>query len=202
MKIETTIKFLVFGLMATSCMITAEADRVRQSTSSSTTSSSTTSAKVEKNSYRSTCYYSFERYQSIIDRQPFGLAPAGFDPSKPVCKARPAAEEGITEAEINAEEQRLMASVRVSILNVTPEGVVMAGFTDSTAQPPANYYLKVGDTSTDAARWTVKNADPAAGTVTLSKDGIVVTLSVGGATKKSPTAKSSLHLKKGRVVRG
>ena len=197
MKVEKTIKLLVFGLMATSSMIPAEASRIRQSTSSVTPS-----VRTEKDSYRSTCYYSFDRYQSIIDRQPFGLAPAGFDPSKPVYTARPAAEEGKTEAEISAEEQRLMASVRVSILNVTPEGVVMAGFTDSTAQPPANYYLKVGDTSTDAARWTVKNADPAAGTVTLSKDGIVVTLSVGGATKKSPTAKSSLHLKTGRVVRG
>ena len=130
----------------------------------------------------------FERYQSIIDRQPFGPPPPGFDPTQPPGKggAR-GGEDGNgakTEAEISAEEQRLMSSVRVSVLNVTPSGAVMAGFTDSTTQPPVNYYLKVGDTSTDAAKWTVKDADPAASTVTLSKDGIDVTLSVGGETKK------------------
>ncbi len=131
---------------------------------------------------------SFARYQSIIDRQPFGPPPPGFDPTQPPGKGGAGGGEdgggGKTEAEISAEEQRLMSSVRVSILNVTPSGAVMAGFTDSTTQPPVNYYLKVGDTSTDAAKWTVKDADPSAGTVTLSKDGIDVTLSVGGETKK------------------
>ncbi len=134
----------------------------------------------------------FARYQSIIDRQPFGPPPPGFDPTQPPGKGGVGGGEdgdgGKTEAEISAEEQKLMSSVRVSILNVTPSGSVMAGFTDSTTQPPVNYYLKVGDTSTDAAKWTVKDADPAAGTVTLSKDGIDVTLSVGGETKKGATA--------------
>ena len=133
----------------------------------------------------------FERYQSIIDRQPFGPPPPGFDPTQPPGKGGAGGgadgDGEKTEAEISAEEQRLMSSVRVSILNVTPSGAVMAGFTDSTTQPPVNYYLKVGDTSTDAAKWTVKDADPAAGTVTLSKDGIDVTLSVGGETKKGAT---------------
>jgi hypothetical protein len=135
---------------------------------------------------------SFARYQSIIDRQPFGPPPPGFDPTQPPGKGGAGGGEeddgGKTEAEISAEEQKLMSSVRVSILNVTPSGAVMAGFTDSTTQPPVNYYLKVGDTSTDAAKWTVKDADPSAGTVTLSKDGIDVTLSVGGETKKGATA--------------
>ena len=132
----------------------------------------------------------FARYQSILDRQPFGPPPPGFDPTQPPGKggAGGGEEGGKTEAEISAEEQKLMSSVRVSILNVTPSGAVMAGFTDSTTQPPVNYYLKVGDTSTDAAKWTVKEADPSAGTVTLSKDGIDVTLSVGGETKKGATA--------------
>ena len=133
----------------------------------------------------------FARYQSIIDRQPFGPPPPGFDPTQPPGKGGAGGGEdgsvGKTEAEISAEEQKLMSSVRVSILNVTPSGAVMAGFTDSTTQPPVNYYLKVGDTSTDAAKWTVKEADPAAGTVTLSKDGIDVTISVGGETKKGAT---------------
>jgi len=134
----------------------------------------------------------FARYQSIIDRQPFGPPPPGFDPTQPPGKGGAGGGEdgdgAKTEAEISAEEQKLMSSVRVSILNVTPSGAVMAGFTDSTTQPPVNYYLKVGDTSTDAAKWTVKDADPSVGTVTLSKDGIDVTLSVGGETKKGATA--------------
>jgi len=138
----------------------------------------------------------FERYQSIIDRQPFGPPPPGFDPSLPVGQSASGGSGGPgekTEAEISAEEQKIMSSVRVSILNVTPAGAVMVGFTDSTTQPPVNYYLKVGDTSTDSAKWTVKDADPAVGTVTLSKDGIDVTLAVGGETKKgAPVGKPAL----------
>ena len=134
----------------------------------------------------------FARYQSIIDRQPFGPPPPGFDPTQPPGKGGAGGgadgDGGKTEAEISAEEQKLMSSVRVSVLNVKPSGTVMAGFTDSTTQPPVNYYLKVGDTSIDAAKWTVKDADPAASTITLSKDGIDVTLSVGGETKKGATA--------------
>ena len=137
----------------------------------------------------------FARYQSIIDRQPFGPPPPGFDPSLPVGQstAGGSGPGGKTEAEISAEEQKMMSSVRVSVLNVTPSGSVMVGFTDSTTQPPVNYYLKVGDTSTDAAKWTVKDADPAAGTVTLCKDDIDITLSVGGETKKgTPVGKPAV----------
>jgi hypothetical protein len=152
------------------------------------------SSDENKDSNKSSGDEGFARYQSIIDRQPFGPPPPGFDPSLPVGQAGAGGANGVegkTEAEISAEEQKLMSSVRVSILNVTPAGVVMAGFTDSTTQPPVNYYLKVGDTSTDAAKWTVKEADPAVGTVTLSKDGIDVTLAVGGETKKGSSAKSA-----------
>ncbi len=139
----------------------------------------------------------FDRYQSIIDRQPFGPPPPGFDPSLPASQAAAnggaaAADGERTEEEISAEEQKMMSSVRVSVLNVTPSGATMVGFTDSTTQPPVNYYLKVGDTSTDSAKWTVKSADPGAGTVTLAKDGIDVTLAVGDETKKgAPAGKKS-----------
>lgn len=129
----------------------------------------------------------FARYQSIIDRQPFGPPPPGFDPSLPPGQQTGSVAEaagGRTEAELSAEEQKMMSSVRVSVLNVTPAGAVMVGFTDSTTQPPVNYYLKVGETSTDAAKWLVKDANPAEGTVSLSKDGIDITLNVGGETKK------------------
>ena len=130
----------------------------------------------------------FARYQTILDRQPFGPPPPGFDPSLPVGQQAGGgaanADGGKTEAEISAEEQKMMSSVRVSVLNVTPSGAVMVGFTDSTTQPPVNYYLKVGETSTDSAKWLVKDANPSEGSVSLSKDGIDITLSVGGETKK------------------
>ncbi len=149
----------------------------------------------------------FERYQSILDRQPFGPPPPGFDPSLSVAQGGSAGAaaggEEKTEAEVSAEEQKMMSSVRVSILNVTPSGAVMVGFTDSTTQPPVNYYLKVGDTSTDAAKWTVKAADPAAGTVTLAKGGVEVTLSVGGETKKgAPVGKGAPAVKGPSLVAG
>jgi len=133
----------------------------------------------------------FSRYQSIIDRQPFGPPPPGFDPSLPAGQQTAngdASNGGMTEAELSAEEQKMMSSVRVSVLNVTPSGAVMVGFTDSTTQPPVNYYLKVGETSTDAAKWQVKEADPSEGKVSLSKDGIDITLNVGGETKKGAPA--------------
>ncbi len=139
----------------------------------------------------------FGRYQSIIDRQPFGPPPPGFDPSLPVSQASANGAAGgtdgaKTEAELSAEEQKMMSSVRVSVLNVTPAGATMVGFTDSTTQPPVNYYLKVGDTSTDSAKWLVKSADPSTGSVTLSKDGIDINLAVGDETKKgAPAGKPS-----------
>ena len=91
----------------------------------------------------------FDRYQTIIDRKPFGPEP---------------------------EEQQLAASVRVSILNVSPSGAVKVGFTDSSANPVENYYLAVGGSQNG---WTVKSADPAAESVTLEKDGIEVTVKLG-----------------------
>lgn len=140
----------------------------------------------------------FERYRSIMERQPFGPPPPGFDPTAPVGKGGAggaAGAGGKTAEQISAEEQKMMSSVRVSVLNVTPAGAVMVGFTDSTTQPPVNYYMKVGDTSTDAAKWTVKSAEPAAGTVTLEKDGLEVSLAVGGETKKgAPAGKSATPL--------
>ena len=122
----------------------------------------------------------YERYQTIIDRKPFGPEPVNFDPeAAPGSAAANAAGSGageMTAEQRTAEEQQVAASVRVSMINVTPAGAVAVGFTDSSAQPPENYYLIVGRSQNG---WTVKNADPGTESVTLEKGGIEVTVKLG-----------------------
>ena len=116
----------------------------------------------------------FERYETIIERMPFGPGPA--DPDAASATGGDAAGEGIAARQRTAEQQQVAASVRVSALNVTPAGDVKVGFTDSSAKPPVSYYLKVGS-SRDG--WTVKTADPVAETVSLKRGGVEVTVKLG-----------------------
>ena len=121
----------------------------------------------------------FERYQTVIDRKPFGPEPVNFDPEAAPgsASANAAAADGeMTEEQRTAEEQQLAASVRVSMINITPAGDVAVGFTDSSANPPENYYLRVGRSQNG---WAVKSADPATESVTLEKSGIEVTVKLG-----------------------
>ena len=100
----------------------------------------------------------FERYQTIIDRKPFGPEPVNFDPEAApgsATSASAAAEGGMTAEQRTAEEQQLAASVRVSILNVAPSGAVKVGFTDSSANPVENYYLPVGGSQNGCQRTPV-----------------------------------------------
>ena len=116
-------------------------------------------------------------YQTILNRMPFGDPPPNFNPDAlPGTAAAGAAAAGAEEAQLSEDEQQIVSSVRVSILNVTPSGAVAVGFTDSSVQPAVNYYLKVGD-KRDV--WEVKMADPAEQTVVLVKNGIEATLKVG-----------------------
>jgi hypothetical protein len=120
----------------------------------------------------------FERYQTIVDRKPFGPEPVNFDPeAAPGSAAANAAANGeMTAEQRTVEEQQLASNVRVSMINITPAGDVAVGFTDSSAKPPENYYLKVGRSQNG---WTVKSADPASESVTLEKGGIDVTVKLG-----------------------
>lgn len=141
----------------------------------------------------------FERYQTIIDRKPFGPEPVNFDPeASPGSPSANATDEGgMTAEQRTAEEQQLAASVRVSILNVSPSGVIKVGFTDSSANPAENYYLAVGGSQNG---WTVKSADPAAESATLEKGGVEVTVKLGetvgggkgGAAKRTPQRAGSM----------
>ena len=118
-------------------------------------------------------------YATILDRMPFGPLPPNFNPDAPpgtAAAAGGAAAGGEGATEITEDEQQIVSSVRVSILNVTPSGAVAVGFTDSAAQPPVNYYMKVGE-KRDV--WEVKEANPSEQTVVLVKNGVEATLKVG-----------------------
>ena len=73
----------------------------------------------------------FDRYQTIIDRKPFGPEPANFDPDvAPGTASAEAAGAGeLTPEQRTAEEQKLASNVRVSILNVAPDGTVKVTWT-------------------------------------------------------------------------
>ena len=126
--------------------------------------------------------YPFERYQTIVDRQMFGPPPPGFDPTKmPSEVAKTSSRE---EAELSQEQEQVKRSVRFSVLNVTASGEPVVGFTDSAdAKNPMHYYMKVGESQNG---WTVKAADPEAATMTIEKDGVEVTLKLGGDSSSGP----------------
>lgn len=131
----------------------------------------------------------FTPYQTILERMPFGPLPPNFNPDAPPGSASAAggADGGAGEVVQTEEEQQIVASVRVSVLNMTPAGAVAVGFTDSSVQPPKHYYLKVGDKSDI---WEVKDADPAEQTVVLVKNGVEATLKVGEGAPDGKGAKA------------
>ena len=139
----------------------------------------------------------FDRYRTILDRMPFGIPPPNFDPTLPpgsaaaaAAAASAAANGEMTEEQRTEEEQKLAGNVRVSVLNITPAGRTMVGFTDSSAQPPEHYYLPVGG---ERDGWTVKDADPAAEKITLAKGGIEVTVKLGEGPTGDGKDKKKTH---------
>jgi len=121
----------------------------------------------------------FDRYQPILDRMPFGAAPAAAAQT-PADQAAAA-----TEAEVKAEQQALAKQISMSAVNVTPKGQTAIGFTDRSVNPPANYYLRVGES---ANGWTVKHADFDDELATLEKDGVAITLKLGEGLVDAPAA--------------
>ena len=131
----------------------------------------------------------FTPYQTILERMPFGPLPPNFNPDAPPGSASAAGGADGVAGEVmqTEEEQQIVASVRVSVLNKTPAGAVAVGFTDSSVQPPKHYYLKIGEKSDI---WEVKDADPAEQTVVLVKNGVEATLKVGEGTPDGKGAKA------------
>ena len=122
----------------------------------------------------------FERYKTIVDRKPFGREPPNFNPDAPsgsAAAAAAAAEEPALSA--SEEEQKIISSVRVSVLNVTPGRKAAVGFTDSSKSPAVNYYLLEGE-SRDG--WTVKSVNVSEKSVVLSQNGVDATIPLGGGS--------------------
>ena len=129
----------------------------------------------------------FDRYQSIVDRQMFGPLPVGFDPTK--SPAEVAKSGSAAEKELTKEQEKVKSAIRFSVINVTPEGETAIGFTDnSDPKAPVHYYLKVGD---PRGGWEVKEADAKEASMTIAKDGIEVSLKLGGDSAKDGGTQSA-----------
>ena len=134
----------------------------------------------------------FERFKTILDRMPFGRPPPGFNPDAPNGPGGGGAgQEGAADAaavEASEVEQQILSSVRVSVLNVTPAGKVVVGFTDSSVQPARNYLLEMGE-KRENCDWQVVSADAEKREVRLSKGGVEATLKLGGGVASSDEKK-------------
>ena len=130
----------------------------------------------------------FERYQTILDRQMFGPPPPDFDPTKMPSEVTKAKGGSKAEKELTQEQEKVKKAIKFSVLNVTPSGEIVVGFSDN-ADPknPLHYYLKVGESQNG---WTVKAADKDEATMTIEKDDIEVTLRLGGDSATDANAVS------------
>jgi hypothetical protein len=111
----------------------------------------------------------FSKYQTILDRMPFGALPANFGQA-------PVAAPLQTDAATQAEQQKLAQQINMSCINVTPDGSTAIGFTDLGAKPPVNFYLLVGAA---AGGWTVVDADYDLEVAIIEKDGVRINLRLG-----------------------
>lgn len=120
----------------------------------------------------------FERYQSIIDRHPFGVPPPGFDPDRLPEDVQSSRAAEKSAKEVTQEQAKLQSSIQFSVITVTPEGDTAVGFTDnSDPKAPRHYYLKVGE---ERDGWVVKEADATKAWMKIAKDELEVELEIGG----------------------
>ena len=128
----------------------------------------------------------YSRYESIVSRQMFGPLPDGFDPSKLPSEATKTSKKAT--AELSKEQEKVKSAIRFSVINITPDGQVAVGFTDSSnSKSPKHYYMRVGESR---GGWQVKDADPDAATMTIVRleDSVEVSLSIGGDSAKDAAA--------------
>jgi hypothetical protein len=114
----------------------------------------------------------FGRYEIILQRRPFGEAPAASEVNvvrkAPVVPAGPSFVDSLTMCAITS-----------------GGGAVRVGFLDGKARPPKTYFLFVGE-SEDGIQ--VVSADYEAESVTLEKDGDTRVLSMSTASAAAPQA--------------
>lgn len=121
----------------------------------------------------------YERYQSIVDRQMFGVPPKGFDPMKLPSEVS----KSPSQKELTKEQEKLQSSIHFSVINVAADGTPVVGFSDnSDPKIPVHHYLKVGE---ESGGWKVVSADPSESTMTIEKDGVELSLKLGDNSGKS-----------------
>jgi hypothetical protein len=120
---------------------------------------------------------SFDHYQVILDRQPFGR------PAEAAAAVQPEAAKQAQAEQVLAKQIRLCAVTR------TDQGLA-AGLIDSSTNPPKNHYLHVGD-SEDGI--TLVTADLDTETAEIQKDGASLTFTLTGVKTPAtpPTASRS-----------
>jgi len=112
----------------------------------------------------------FENYQAILDRMPFGAAPqSGIGADSNTAESR-------AQALSKAEQKKLAAKIKMSCVNITPDGSIAVGFTDLSLSPPRNCYLRIGAA---AHGWTVLDADYDEEWATIEKEGVTITVKLG-----------------------
>lgn len=116
----------------------------------------------------------FSRYQPILDRMPFGPMPSGLNPDGTVGDG--SGEQVQTPVEVQVEQQQLARQVKMSCVNISPDGETMIGFTDLSGKPQKNYYLAVGESSDG---WSIEDADYDQEWAKLKKDGVEITVQLG-----------------------
>lgn len=126
----------------------------------------------------------FSTYQPILDRMPFGPLPSNFSPNG----QQPDAEAARTEAEVKMEQAKLAKQVKLSCVNVSPDGGTMVGFSVLDGKTQTPLYLEVGD-SRDG--WTVADADYDKEWAKIEKDGVEITLKLGKGLVDSQSVAAS-----------
>ncbi|MDA3926532.1 MAG: hypothetical protein PF904_17715 [Kiritimatiellae bacterium] len=127
----------------------------------------------------------FSRYQGILNRMPFGAAPAAAPAMINPIDAK-------TAAQAMKEQQLLARKINMSCVNITPAGTSAVGFTDLSVKPPVNYYLLVGD---DSNGWTVLDANYEEEWAELEKDGTAIYVKLGEGLMVEPPGSKAVVAK-------
>ena len=126
----------------------------------------------------------FSRYQTILNRMPFGAPPP--DPGTTISP-----EDAKTAAQVAREQQQLARKLNMSCVNITPSGKPAVGFTDLSQKPAVNFYLLVG---ASAGGWTLKSANYEEEWAELEKDGTTIFVKLGqGLMAEPPKTASSAN---------
>ncbi len=131
-------------------------------------------------------YRSFprQRYDVIVDKQPFGPLPPGFvEPGANGVAGGAEAEVKIAAPEeVLAAQEDLSRKLLLQCVNIAPCGDVMVGFIDESDQG-ARYYLAIGDARRG---YSILDADYDREWAQIVKDGIMVTLKLGEGKIETP----------------